>query len=126
MLHCRGWDLAICWVSALLTLLEGWHPPPPQVHGPGGVEGPRGCMVPGGAWSRGMHGPGEWVHGPGGWVHGPGGLVSQHALRQIPLPGEREGYCCGRYASYWNAFLFCDICFREFIKSNNKLHIRKF
>ena len=30
-----------------------------------------------------------------------GGLVSQHALRQTP-PG-RDGYCCGRYASYWNA-----------------------
>ena len=33
-----------------------------------------------------------------------GGLVSQHALRQTP-PG-RDGYCCGRYASYWNAFFF--------------------
>ena len=21
-------------------------------------------------------------------------------------PGTRDGYCCGRYASYWNAFLF--------------------
>ena len=39
----------------------------------------------GGAWSR-------------------GGLVSQHALRQTPPPG-RDGYCCGRYASYWTAFL---------------------
>ena len=33
-----------------------------------------------------------------------GGVVPQHALRQRP-PG-RDGYCCGRYASYWNAFLF--------------------
>ena len=31
------------------------------------------------------------------------GVVSQHALRQTPLA---DGYCCGRYASYWNAFLF--------------------
>ena len=43
-----------------------------------GVHGPGGCMVPGGAWSRGCMVPG--VHGPGGawsWglVHGPGGLV---------------------------------------------------
>ena len=44
-----------------------------------------------------------------------GGDVSQHALGQTPpgrppplwadtpLPG---GHCCGRYASYWNAFLY--------------------
>ena len=23
-----------------------------------------------------------------------------------PPTGSRDGYCCGRYASYWNAFLF--------------------
>ena len=28
--------------------------------------------------------------------------VSQHALRQTPL----DGYCCGRYPSYWNEFLW--------------------
>ena len=33
------------------------------------------------------------------------GGVSEHALRQTPLP-TADGYCCGRYASYWNAFLF--------------------
>ena len=33
---------------------------------------------------------------------GPGGGVSQHALRQTP---PADGYCCGRYASYWNVFL---------------------
>ena len=32
-----------------------------------------------------------------------GGEVSHHALRQTPT--RRDGYCCGRYASYWNAFL---------------------
>ena len=32
-----------------------------------------------------------------------GGGGSQHALRQTPPPA--DGYCCGRYASYWNAFL---------------------
>ena len=26
-------------------------------------------------------------------------------LEQTP-PWSRDGYCCGRYASYWNAFLF--------------------
>ena len=43
----------------------------------------------------------------GGWGSGwrslgPGGCVSQHALRQTLSPA--DGYCCGRYASYWNAF----------------------
>ena len=33
----------------------------------------------------------------------PGGGV-QHALRQTP---PADGYCCGQYASYWNAFLSC-------------------
>ena len=32
--------------------------------------------------------------------------VSQHALRQTPPPLLADGYCCGRYASYWNAFLY--------------------
>ena len=31
------------------------------------------------------------------------GDVSQHALMQTL---RADGYCCGRYASYWNAFLF--------------------
>ena len=51
----------------------------------GGVPAPGG-VCSGGAWSRGCL---------LGWVPGLGGL----------LPGG-PGYCCGRYASYWNAFLF--------------------
>ena len=48
------------------------------VPGPGrGVSGLRGC-----AWSRGVPAP-----------------------RGVWRP-PRDGYCCGRYASYWNAFLF--------------------
>ena len=52
--------------------------------------------------SPGPH-PGE-VEGSGRGVSRltPGG-VSQHALRQTPSP---DGYCCGLYASYRNAFLF--------------------
>ena len=40
---------------------------------------------------------------PGGST-GPHLGGSQHALRQTPP----NGYCCGQYASYWNAFLFCN------------------
>ena len=64
----------------------------------GGVPGPRG-----GAWSRrgacsggcllwGVPAPGGGCLLPGG--RGPGG------------DSPRDGYCCGRYASYWNGFFF--------------------
>ena len=90
-----------------------------------GVPGPKGgcpapggvCLVPGGpgwgclVWGGCLVGG---VPSPGGLVGGclvPGGLV-----RGAPGPGGRvpgghnppDGYCCGRYASYWNAF-FCII-----------------
>ena len=42
--------------------------------------------MPGGVWC-----PGSALRG-----------VSQHALRQTP---PADGYYCGQYASYWNAFL---------------------
>ena len=55
----------------------------------------------------GLRGLLQGVPAPGGSA--PGGSapreVSQHVLRQTPPPG-RDGYCCGRYASHWNAFLF--------------------
>ena len=53
---------------------------------------------PGPHWGGGVPGP-----GPGSVSRPrPGGGVSQHALKQTsPV----DGYCCGRYASYWNAFL---------------------
>ena len=42
-----------------------------------------------------------------GCVQALGECVSQHAVRQtLPPPPAADGYCCGRYTSYWNAFLF--------------------
>ena len=89
---------------------------------PGGVPGPGGVCSWGvsalGGLLKGVPGPAGvcsgGVSGLGGYLvpvgPGQGGLVSQHALRQTPSP-ERDGYCCGRYASYWNAFLLCFISF---------------
>ena len=43
---------------------------------------------------------------------GPGGSVPRGSAPRVPGPGGclvetlPDGYCCGRYASYWNAFLF--------------------
>ena len=57
------------------------------------------CMVPEGAWSGGAWSRG--VPGPGGPSPGGMGAWSWGGLVETP----RDGCCCGRYASYWNAFL---------------------
>ena len=56
-------------------------------------------LLRGGAWSGGGLGP---------------GVVS--APRGVRVPGgdPRDGHCCGRYASYWNAFLLT-----KWVKCNN-------
>ena len=57
-----------------------------------GVPGLGVCLVPGG---------GGLLLG-GAWSRGGGGI---RACTEADPP-RRDGYCCGRYASYWNAFLF--------------------
>ena len=32
-----------------------------------------------------------------------------HWEQTPPPPGSRDSYCCRWYASYWNAFLFCNV-----------------
>ena len=76
-----------------------------------------GCLGPGlGCVSAQVGCPGPGLGGslPRGGVQARGmprpmGCVSQHALRQTPPPPPADGHCNGRYASYWNAFLFVDI-----------------
>ena len=75
-----------------------------QAHTQGEVEGS------GLGESPGPHLGGLQAHTQGSLqAHTQGGLqahtwgVSQHVLRQNP---PADGYCCGWYASYWNAFLF--------------------
>ena len=99
----------------------GWHPSMPcrwYPSMPAGLQGVYPSMLcrypdphPGGSL-RGLAG-GVFRPTPRGEVQGSGqegspgphrGGGSQHALRQTPTP---DGYCCGWYASYWNAFLFC-------------------
>ena len=61
---------------------------------------PRGSPGPHPGESPGLHPGGLHAHTCG---------VSQYALRQTPPPHPTppaDGYCCGRYASYWNALLF--------------------
>ena len=62
-----------------------WYPSMPCSRSRGGVPAPRGVPAPAGCllWGRGACSGGGWVETP-----------------------PADGYCCGRYASYWNAFLF--------------------
>ena len=79
----------------------------------GGVQAQaQGGVYPGGCPGPGMGGGVGWgCPGPG-----PGG-VSQHALRQTPPSA--DGYCCGQYTSYWNAFLF--LCKMGWGRSRNQV-----
>ena len=112
-------------VSVILSTGGGWYPsmscrsPGPHPGGrlrglAGGSPGPHpGGKLKGlafGGWP-GPH-PGRRLRGPAGGSPGPHPRgspgphpwgVSQHALRQTP---PADGFCCGQYASYWNAFLF--------------------
>ena len=65
------------------------------------------CPLGGHAWQGGMHGGGM----PGGGVHGrghawQGGVCSGGTCMAGGVRGRKNDNCSGRYASYWNAFLF--------------------
>ena len=67
---------------------------------PGGVSRPTPRGGSWGVWPGGVSRPipkGVSRHTP------TGGYPSMHWGRHPP---PADGYCCGRYASYWNAFLF--------------------
>ena len=62
----------------------------------------------GGMHGRGMHGGGhawQWGMCGGGGIHGRG-HAWQGACMVGGVHGRRDGHFSGRYASYWNAFLF--------------------
>ena len=79
-------------------------PPQDQVHLPGPGTHPRDQVHPPGT----RYTPQDQVHPPG-TRYTPGTRYIPWT-RYTPLgpgtPPSRDGYCCGRYASYWNAFLF--------------------
>ena len=61
----------------------------------------RACMVVvGGHVAGGMHSKGVCTAGGHAW-HGACMAVGRGGVR-----GWKDGHCSGRYASYWNAFLF--------------------
>ena len=86
-MHCRWYPSMPC--SRSPELGGGWYPSMPcRFLGPQ----PRGKLR--GIWPRGVCLLQGRVPAPGGGVW---------------RPPPRDGYCCGRYASYWNAFLFTTV-----------------
>ena len=100
-MHCRCYPSMPCSRS----LGGGWYPSMPcRFPGPH----PRGKFR--GIWSRPTaKGEVEGDLARGGcllWgVPVPGGSAPGGSVWRPP--SSPDGYCCGRYASYWNAFLFC-------------------
>ena len=77
----QGGGIPACLVGGIpaclaASLQGGWYPSVPCSRSPGGACSQGGCLLLGGACSRG---------------------------EETPCPA--DSYCCGRYASYWNAFL---------------------
>ena len=73
------------------------HPCPPRSRHPHGADSPLGADIP----PKQTH---PQSRPPG----------SRHPLRaDTPSPEQtpprRDGHCCGRYASYWNAFLYISL-----------------
>ena len=64
-------------------------------------------------------------HIPPHWMHPPySPPLMQHGCTPPPLqhgctPSPRDGHCRGRYASYWNAFLYFIFLCKNFICSNH-------
>ena len=91
-----------------VPLWDQVHPPGPgtppwdQVHHPQGRYTPRA----GTPWDQ-VHPPGPGT--PPGTRYTPRTRYPPPGQVHPPGPGTppADGYCCGRYASYWNAFLFC-------------------
>ena len=76
--------------------------------GLGGAPGPHpGGKLRGLAWAGGLQ-----VHTRGDPRHTPRGVSSMHWGRHPPA----DGYCCRRYASYWNAFLFYLYLYEEYFR----------
>ena len=94
-----------------------WDTPPSEQTSPRQQTPPTEQMPPQSRHPPGAHTP-FWEHTsleqtPGS-RHPPGSRPprSRHPPEQTPPPPPRYGHCCGRYASYWNAF-FLDICHRR-------------
>ena len=71
----------------------------------GCVHGRGACVARGAGMAR-ERGHAWWetcmgVYVARGAMHGRGACMVAGGMR-----GRRDGHCCGRYASYWNAFLF--------------------
>ena len=88
----------------------------------GGVSGPGGSAASGGACSRGVCSRGGAWSGRGLLLGGAwsGGAWSRGGVWRPPC----DGYCCGWYTSYWNAFLLwsCGKVMFSFLSVGHSVH----
>ena len=89
-------------------LLLGGVPAPKGVHAhpPPGSRYPPGRCTPLAGTPPGQVNPSRQVHPPGRHTPWAGTPPSKYTPQQVPLLSPADGYCCGWYASYWNAFLY--------------------
>ena len=71
-----------------------------------GADIPRSRRPPGADTPPEQTHPLEQTPPPGSRHHPPGVDTPQSTH---PPPPPRDGHCCGRYGSYWNAFLFITV-----------------
>ena len=75
--------------------------------GKGGMHGRRACMARGACMVKGaMHGEGGACGSRGAYISGGHAWQWRHAWQMGGHAYKRDGHWSGRYASYWNAFLF--------------------
>ena len=69
-------------------------------HGVGGCPGPGGCLPMGCVQAQAQVEEGVQAQAQ---IQGESCVL---ACTEADPPPPADSYCCGRYASYWNAFLF--------------------
>ena len=75
-----------------------------------------------GTHPRTRYTPRNQLHPPGSGTPPP----DQVPPRDQVSPPPRDGYCCGRYASYWNAFLSCRYLLIYMRKGFKRIHSHRY
>ena len=124
----HAWQRGVCMAKGAY-MVKGGMCGKGDIHGKGGMHG-KGVMCGRGHTWGGMCGGG--MHGKGD-MHGRGHAWQGHEWQGLCMAGgmhggegrhgRRDGHCSGRYASYWNAFLF-NLVFVKYICLTSVTHIK--
>ena len=101
----RSWGKVIFSQASVILFTAGG-----VVTSPGGVWSGhgRGCGIPACLAGFQAHSQEGSLWGSEGGSTGPHPRGELRGIWPRGVETPRDGYCCGRYASYWNAFLFCE------------------